>query len=259
MNNAYESLRSTLYGIAEKNTNEKTPFLSSYKEDLEDYDRDVILNDAQKGDHFLSTLKASGCGTYLQRITKDNDSIPFRVKSTGKDSVYHILSFTGINQATIKKVSYDDAIDCINNRKYWEPSNRVPRRIPFRQYICQMIGRNENAISGTLFSSIYCPDSGDKTLLKISFSETLKAVMLEICRSDSKDERKIGKVESFYIDCPQNKEKLMTMINGKTNHFLLTHSDSIYADIKPITERVYVNAVKRAGLEKTNNDEGMTL
>lgn len=260
MNNAFETLRSTLHKFVEKSRDREYPFLSTHKDDLDIYDKDIILNDAQKGDHYLSILKASGAGTYLMRITQDDDGIiEHRVKSSGKESVFHILSFTGINEATIKELSYDDALKCQENPRYKEPMNRVPRRIFFRDEICNMVGLPEGSMKSTLFASNFNPEAGDKTLLKISHQSATRAIQLDVCRTDSNNKRKIGKVETFFIESPILKDKLMGMIDGKTNHLLITHKDPRYAEFKTITERVYANAVKRAGVERSHQDEGMTM
>lgn len=144
----YETLVATL----QEKAIEDPTYLAFYTEDLLSYDKDIIENDAQRGDVYISVLKGNGCGTYILLCDCTNDHRTQRnaavldesITASHHPSKYFSVVVTGINEGTVEEINEEEArrlISTVGLSPY-----REPRRTNANSQICKLIACSEDAV-----------------------------------------------------------------------------------------------------------------
>ncbi|MGD1527074.1 hypothetical protein [Vibrio owensii] len=224
----------------------------------DEYDVDMIINDAQAGDHFIGVLKGCGCGSYLNRIAVGDSShnhANYTVVQAHADSKFFHIEVTGIDEGEVKEVSKEKAIEL--SLKFKENPSRKPRRKDLNTVMSETL--EVPGMFGTRFFSEFGMAKGDTTAFKLS-TDTMGAAMLQMARSkvifDKGEDVACKKLSELYrVEVGFNKQ--MELLK-EPQYFKLQVTKPPYVEVSPISKRVFDNAVKKAQKRlETGNELGM--
>lgn len=251
MSSAYEQLKNIVESIAEKTKDDKYPLFTIHKNDLYVHDKDIILNDAQAGDTYISIVRSSGAGTNLFRLTgSEFDTTDYLHVFAQQDSksIFHKLYFTGIDEATISQITYDEAVNLVKTVS--EPTGRAPRRTTIHSVVVDALGGDYNGARAKFFDGLKL-EKGDKFLLKLETRNT-DSVACEITSfpNQKSDAKPIKKSVVFYA--PAIYLKVMVKQNDKENIYLVDVTENGYGTKTNIDESMYKKLSRKFDKLKVN-------
>lgn len=248
----HKQLKSMYESIAKENPQYNPNFCGD-----SDYDKDMIVNDAQSGDHFIGILKGCGAGSYLNRIAVEpgmHNHANYTVKEAHADSRFFHLHFTGIDEGEIKEVSREKALEL--SVAYKENPYRTPRRVTLESIISDKLG--VKGVTGTRFFSEFSLEKGEITAFKIS-ADTQGSGLLHMARSKLSKVREGERCkvsESYSV--PMSYEK-WTEAMKEPEYFKVKITTPPYAEVSPISKRVFDNTVKKSHTLNADHEAGLAL
>jgi hypothetical protein len=216
-----------------------TPLLKYYQNDLYDIDKDIIDNDAVPGDEYIWSIKGSGHGTDLYRLTGDVN-MPYLIGNAGENGRYFHIKVTDIGKGDITPVTRDRALEFSETKAN---PNRVPRRQNYYKAMESLIGlKHGHSITNFSIANNFYPNEGAVSVMKVAPIRQGVMVYMSQIKADT-DDGNLGKTfnnafdnQHLNLDSATKKES--------TFHRIKTPREG-FAIIEDITERQYKNALKK--------------
>lgn len=235
----FESMLNLASKIQAKTLNTSFPLLTSYLDDINVRDRDVVMNDMQAGDVWLWVLKSNGCGTYLLLLDGDMYS-GFDKRIAEEGTKTFLIRVSGQDEGTIKPIKSDTAIGMLD--KPYNKKNRVPRRLYADVVFAKLLDLSASGyrLSDTRFWCDFTVVGGDVSYIKLNqtgsnISFVVNRVVFTLSRSDIK--------KSLYYQFPVT-DKLRELLCDGDKFFKFTASDNCHGAIEEVNQAEYDDKTK---------------
>lgn len=236
---------------AEATKDSKRPLFQSQKNDLYGIDADVLANDSQAGDTYVWSLRGTSCGTNLTRF--GSEDFETYIKCAPEGSEFYLLKCSGINEGTVKQISFDQALN-LEDLGIKANEDRVPRRQHLYRQLNEILGlQGDEGLEYTVMGSEFAPNDGDKAAIRIQQSGH-RQIAIDIVRTKSHDYN--GKVEQprkaearYYAP-----EKSINALDLKSpTYFAIESQRSGNAKLSSISKNAFDKAVKKVrGIQDVN-------
>ncbi|EGR3229873.1 hypothetical protein DC914_RS28255 [Vibrio parahaemolyticus] len=251
--NLFESLKA-IY-LEEKKKNPE--YLKTFMVDLDVYDKDLLLNDTQYGQHWIAILKGSGAGTNLNRCNSTSTSPENHTRECVKDAAdnskfYHI-ECKGHNTGEITEVTKEQALRL--STQFEDAPGYRPRRISLKQRLEEMLDLRTpfdespkfSGLSGTQFDKYVCNDN-EISAFKISTRHGTGQAIIEVARTKVNPDSSTRTLHDVY-HVPMGVKGIDAF--DKPKYFKMEMKKSPFAEFTEITKRVFDNSVKKVNAQKS--------
>jgi hypothetical protein len=258
MTTIFNQLKAVTEQAATSSKGKKPEYFSSYTNDLYEIDKEICEDDAQAGDVYIHVIKENGCGTFMVRCIAEND---YMLKESGEKSIFHKVTFTGINEGSIKKVDYKTSLDIYNSTK--ERTGRIPRRNYLKSELGKTLGFESTSVfSHTKFNNDFIPKNKDKTLIKLLPDSSGVHLAVQVVRTKiaPPDKGEWGfpqkKLETYYFPLSH---KAKQMLRDNEVYFLLESTKSGHGTVTPTTKRVFESGLRKIQEDLKNENSASEL
>jgi len=213
------------------------PLLTDNLDDVNKTDRDIVMNDMQKGDVWLWVLKNNGCGTWMI-LLDGNVYYDFAKHISEEGSKLFLIDVRGVNKGEIKSVSAEFAVSILD--KCLHPQGRVARRETVYDSLTKLLDLETMGIqlSMTRLWSDFTVAKGDLSYIKLSISGgqvtfAIKRPVFTLQRRNIKT----SMIFSFTAT-----ESLKDLLSDGDKYYQLSVSDNLHGVITEICEKVYIES-----------------
>jgi len=230
----FESMLELASKIKVQTSETKFPLLTSHLNDLNKHDRDIVLNDMQKGDVWLWVLKSNGCGTYLLLLDGNVDrGFASRIKEEG--AMLFLINVTGLDEGSIKPVDARMAEGMLDEAQF--RGERVPRRLSLYNQITDLLDLKAKGV--TLSSTKFCSDfsiaEGDISFIRLTKqSSNVELYVDRLVFTLSKRNLKTSLYYQF-----STTQALNELLFVGDKYYKITATDDIHCVVTEITESKY--------------------
>lgn len=237
----YEQLKEIVETAVSQNDSSKNKYLTVHTNDFYHNDREMLLEDTQKGDELIFMLKSVrigdesyGHGTYLFYCGRGFDIL---IADGTEETRYFHLDMDGINSGTVTEVSKQKAVQ-LSADKIVDP-NRVPRRELLMDEIKRVVGIGDDyPIYNSELARDFIPAPGDTTVIKVSpFKSGVAHIEVVRTKIDKDNQNGFKKdVNGYYL--PITLEGASKIMEGP-NCFLIKTTQQNYAEVTEISQRAF--------------------
>lgn len=223
----------------ENSKGKRIEYFQKDKISLDVFDKDVMLNDSQKGDEYIFIIKANGYGTHLMRADGESKASDMRLRD--KWSKYFHMKLDGINSGEIMEVTNRDAKKIVSNSVN---NDMEPRRRGLIEQLDEITGRKiDNSLLHTKLGFEFQPNKGDKSLIRLSVGNgtTLIAHVLRTkMNNDPLGDVSVKKSDAYYyMDASQ---EVADSLKTAPRYFEVNTTEKNYAEIDECGEMNYFKA-----------------
>lgn len=206
----FDKLLGIAHTIVEETKNRDTPLLQSHFNDINQFDKDIVLNDMQAGDHWMWIIKSNGCGTYMF-LLDGNVDIGFVSRLKDENSIVFMIRVTAENEGEVIRVKSGDALGYADRKMVLE--GRIPRRLSMYSQLSDLmrLSKISVALSDTKLWCDFSVSKGDVSTLTIipngsALSITIKRDRMNLPEGVSSREpllNTVVKLGSHYDPCEE--------------------------------------------------------
>ncbi|MBE8233134.1 MAG: hypothetical protein HAW67_05305 [Endozoicomonadaceae bacterium] len=117
----FEQIKAIVEAEVKRSQQAATPFLSNYKEEFYEFDKDTLNLHTQGGDCFVLELKGNGVGTNLDLVQGE----PLVFSNNADDSLFYAIKCSDMGEGVVRPISYEKAQQI--HKAHPKRSDRVAR------------------------------------------------------------------------------------------------------------------------------------